>query len=104
MAQSTFSIRMDGELKKKFDAFCEEIGMSSSVAFTIFAKKVVRDQKIPFALEIPAKPSLEEGLSLINEIRENAKNNGTADMSMDEIDAEIAAARRERKKNEPRGI
>ena len=50
MAQTNVNIRMDEATKKAFDAFCEEIGLSVSSAFNIFAKTVVREQRIPFAL------------------------------------------------------
>ena len=44
------NIRMDKELKKQFEAFCNDVGMSMTTAFTIFAKKVVREQRIPFEI------------------------------------------------------
>ena len=46
---------MDEETKKAFDLFCSQIGLSVSTAFNVFAKTVVREQRIPFALttEIP---------------------------------------------------
>lgn len=50
MAQTNINIRMDEELKRQFEAFCQEVGMSMTTAFTIFAKRVVRDQAIPFRL------------------------------------------------------
>ena len=50
MAQTNVNIRMDMETKKAFDKFCAEIGLSVSSAFNIFAKTVVREQRIPFAL------------------------------------------------------
>ena len=55
MAQTNVNIRMDEATKKAFDRFCEEIGISVSSAFNIFAKTVVREQRIPFELttEIP---------------------------------------------------
>ena len=55
MAQTTVNIRMDGETKDAFDKFCHEIGLSTSAAFNIFAKAVVREQRIPFELttEVP---------------------------------------------------
>ena len=42
------NIRMDKELKKQFETFCNDVGMSMTTAFTIFAKKVVREYRIPF--------------------------------------------------------
>lgn len=50
MAQTNVNIRMDEATKKAFDEFCAEIGLSVSAAFNIFAKTVVREQRIPFAL------------------------------------------------------
>lgn len=44
------NIRMDKELKKQFETFCNDVGMSMTTAFTIFAKKVVREQRIPFEI------------------------------------------------------
>lgn len=44
------NIRMDKELKKQFEAFCNDVGMSMTTAFTIFAKKVVREYRIPFEI------------------------------------------------------
>ena len=55
MAQTTVNIRMDEATKVAFDQFCREIGLSASAAFNIFAKTVVREQRIPFVLttEVP---------------------------------------------------
>lgn len=58
MAQSTLSVRMDAELKQNFDAICDELGMSMSTAVTILAKKMVREQRMPF--EVAADPFYSE--------------------------------------------
>ena len=50
MAQTNVNIRMDEQLKKDFDKFCEDIGMTMTTAICVFAKKVVREQKIPFEI------------------------------------------------------
>lgn len=50
MAQQTFSIRMDAQLKKEFDALVEDMGMNATTAFNIFARAVVRGKKIPFEI------------------------------------------------------
>lgn len=54
MAQTNISIRMDADLKKQFDAFCSDIGMSMTTAFCVFAKTAVREQKIPFEIKADA--------------------------------------------------
>ena len=54
MAQTNINIRMDADLKRQFEAFCSDIGMTMTTAFCVFAKTAVRKQKIPF--EISAYP------------------------------------------------
>jgi DNA-damage-inducible protein J len=51
MAQTSINFEMDADLKDDFEAVCEDMGMSMSTAFTIFAKRVVREQAVPFAVE-----------------------------------------------------
>lgn len=46
----SMTITMDDTLKADFSEVCAEIGMSASTAFNIFAKKVVRERRIPFEL------------------------------------------------------
>ena len=52
MAQTMVSIRMDEDLKNGMDRVCRELGMNMTTAFTIFAKKVCREQRIPFDVSI----------------------------------------------------
>lgn len=51
MGQTTLSVRMDEDVKKRFDAFCEDVGMNASVAVNMFARAVLRTQRIPFEIE-----------------------------------------------------
>ena len=50
MAQTNVNIRMDKTLKEQFDKFCSDVGMTMTTAFCIFAKKSVREQRIPFEI------------------------------------------------------
>ena len=50
MAQTNVNIRMDENLKREFDEICNDFGLTMSAAFTIFAKTVVRQQRIPFEI------------------------------------------------------
>jgi DNA-damage-inducible protein J len=52
MATSIISIRMDDQLKKSMEKTCSELGMTMTTAFTIFAKKMTREQRIPFEVSI----------------------------------------------------
>ena len=55
MASTNINIRMDNDLKMQFEAFCADMGMTMTAAFNIFAKKAVREYRIPFEIggEIP---------------------------------------------------
>lgn len=48
MSQVAFSVRMDSDLKEKFEKLCDDLGMNMTTAFNIFARTVVREQRIPF--------------------------------------------------------
>ena len=61
MAQTNINIRMDEELKRQFEDFCADVGMSMTTAFTVFANKPVRENRIPFSVdrEIPNEETRE---------------------------------------------
>lgn len=67
MAQTNINIRMDENLKKEFDTFCADIGMSMTTAFTIFVKKTLRENRIPF--ELTREQPNDETLEAIREVR-----------------------------------
>ena len=46
----SMTISIDDDLKREFSEVCREIGLPPSTAFGIFAKAVVRERAIPFAL------------------------------------------------------
>jgi DNA-damage-inducible protein J len=58
MAQAMVNFRMDEELKKRMEKTCADMGMSMTTAFTIFAKKVSAERRIPF--EVTAEPFYSE--------------------------------------------
>ena len=52
MAQTTVTIRMDDALKANMEQTCQELGMNLTTAFTIFAKKMCREKRIPFEVSV----------------------------------------------------
>lgn len=52
MAQTMVNFRMDEELKKKMEETCKDLGLSMTTAFTIFAKKMIREKRIPFDVSV----------------------------------------------------
>ena len=96
MAEVSFSIQMDENLKEQFEQVCSDLGMSVSMAITIFARMVVRECKIPFEIAAPrTNVTREDGLNAFLALREEAHRNGLQDMTLDDINAEIQQTRAE---------
>ena len=66
---ATVSIKMDDITKTKFSEFCESVGLTTSAAINMFAKRVVRDNKIPFEITGNPEPT-EHFLATVKEARE----------------------------------
>ena len=59
MAQAVnVNFKLDSDVKKSMEQACSDMGLSMSAAFTIFAKKVGRERRIPF--EVSADPFYSE--------------------------------------------
>ncbi|MDR1668969.1 MAG: type II toxin-antitoxin system RelB/DinJ family antitoxin [Oscillospiraceae bacterium] len=50
MSQSLLTVRMDENIKRRFDAFCNDAGMNPSVAVNLFVRAVIREKRIPFEI------------------------------------------------------
>ncbi len=50
---TTISLRFDDQMKKELDEMCEAMGMNLTTFFTIYAKKALRERRIPFEIEAP---------------------------------------------------
>lgn len=55
---ATINMRIDPNLKKQSEAILSELGLSMTSAMTIFLKAVIRNNGIPFSLEIPNEKTL----------------------------------------------
>ncbi len=85
---AAISIRLDDETKRGFDEFCESVGLSVSTAFNLFAKTVVREQRIPFEIraEVPSQQLLQafkEAEAIAND--RSSQGHTDIDKMMDDI-------------------
>ena len=95
MAQTSMTFRVDDSLKKNFDKLCDEFGLTSTAALTVFMKAAVRERKIPFEVKTESEEEVRSrGLRAFWALREEAKKNGLTGMTLEEINEEIRAARR----------
>ncbi len=67
MPNVNVNIRMDADLKRQFEAFCADMGMTMTTAFNVFARKAVREYRIPF--EIGGDAPNAETIEAIQEVR-----------------------------------
>ena len=58
LASTSITVRMEEGLKKQVDLVFDDMGLNMTTAFTIFAKAVVRQNRIPF--DIAADPLYSE--------------------------------------------
>ncbi len=49
---ATVSFRMDDTLKRQTESVLEELGLNMTTAMTMFAKSIVREQRLPLDLSI----------------------------------------------------
>lgn len=49
---ATVSFRMDDTLKRETESILEELGLNMTTAMTMFAKTIVREQRLPLDLSI----------------------------------------------------
>ena len=54
------NFKLDAETKKGMENVCSELGLSLTAAFTIFAKTVTRERRIPFDLALNPDPFYSE--------------------------------------------
>lgn len=52
MSQTNINFRMDSDLKREMEETCKELGLNMTTAFTIFARKMSREKRIPFEVSI----------------------------------------------------
>jgi DNA-damage-inducible protein J len=98
---TNLSIRLDRELKDQADAVFSAMGMSLTTAITVFVRQAVRQKKIPFEISLvedrDKATTMQDALIATERIWQSAAQNGTNQMTMEEIDEEIAASRAKRR-------
>ena len=94
MATSIIQCRIDDKTKIEATEIYDKLGIDLSTAIRMFLKRSVIVNGIPFDMTLPKENIRLK--NLIKSFNETAEQNGIQDMSLDEINAEIAAARKER--------
>lgn len=86
MAQTLVNFRIDETTKKQMEQICSELGITMSTAFNIFAKKVIREKRIPFDVSIDPFYSESNMKALSKSIKELEEGKVVV-KSMEELEA-----------------
>jgi len=87
---TTISLRLDDDLKNELDEMCEEMGLNLTTFFMLYAKKAIRDRKIPFEIAAPRDPFYSE--SNMKRLRESLQqlNDGKVVVkTLEELEAAV---------------
>ena len=84
MAHTLVNIRMDEKLKKSMEKTCQELGMTMTTAFTIFAKKMSREKRIPFEVSVDPFYS-ESNMKILKESIKQLKQGKVVVKTLDEL-------------------
>ena len=98
METTLIQARVDTNLKNNAAKLFDNLGLDMTTAIKIFLKKCLQEGGIPFDVRQSKNEAVTaDGMQAFLALRRQAEENGIADMSLDEINEEIRAARKERK-------
>ena len=85
---TTVSLRMDDKMKKELDDMCEAMGMNITTFFMIYAKRALRDRKIPFEIVAPKELFYsKENMESIKESKQQIQEGRIVQKTMEELEA-----------------
>lgn len=95
MASTLVQFRTDDASKIRAMSICEELGIDLPTYMRMCISRLIRNNGIPFGMTLDSETE-NKGIQAMKEASLIAKQNGSADMSLDEINAEIAESRKGR--------
>ena len=83
----------DETARIKAISICERLGIDLQTYFRMCMTRLIQENGIPFSMKLDEEAG-NRGLSAMKAASRIAAENGISDMTLDEINAEIAAARK----------
>lgn len=94
MATTLVQVRVDDDLKNQATAVYDALGIDLSTAVRMFLKRSIMVNGIPFNMTLPKSDfKAERAARALQELSNAAIENGTSEMTLEEINAEIDAVR-----------
>ena len=93
MANTLVQFRTDETERTEATQLLDQLGLDMPSYLRMCVSRLVRDRGIPFSMKID-EASENKGVSAMKRASRIAEENGISDMTLDEINAEIAEARK----------
>ena len=86
---TAISIRLEDKDKEELDEMCAEMGMSVATFFVIYAKRALRERRIPFEINAPKKDPFfsENNMRALQESEEQWKQGKVIVKTMEELES-----------------
>ena len=85
---TTVSLRFEDGMKKELDEMCSEMGMNITTFFMVYAKRALRDRRIPFDITAPIDPFYSKtNMSQIDKAVGQVGSGKVVTKTMDELEA-----------------
>lgn len=93
MANTLIQFRIDEASRIKAISICEKLGIDLQTYMRMCISRLIQENGIPFSMKLN-DASENEAISAMKEASMIAIKNGISDMTLEEINAEIAEARK----------
>ena len=85
---TTVTLRLEDSMKRELDEMVDAMGMNLTTFFMLYAKRALRDRRIPFDITAPEDPFCsQENLARLNHSIAQAAAGKTVTRSMAELEA-----------------
>ena len=95
MASTLIQFRADDTDKIEATEICDSLGINLQTYLKMCMTRLIRERGIPFSMKLENQEE-KAAINALKRASEIAEENGIADMSLEEINAEISAVRNRR--------
>lgn len=95
MTNTLIQFRADESTRIQAASICEQLGFDLQTYLRMCMTRLVSEKGVPFSMKLEGIPE-SKGILAMKEASRSAAENGVADLSLDEINAEIDAVRKQK--------
>ncbi len=96
MSNTLVQFRIDDGLRQQANDLCTKLGFDLPTYLRMSLTRLVQEQGVPFAIKLNFVPTADDAIAAMRTLSAISQANGNSQMSLDEINAEISAARNSR--------